>query len=285
MKEATLPKLAKRILDSELSHQGRMALARQLRANVARAEKQRKLYTYYPDDGPLRRELYPRHLMFFAAGGHHDPSGEEVGGFPCGCQPDCDGSPHDQRLFLAANRIGKTEGAGGFEVTLHLTGRYPDWWIGHRIERATDIWVCGKRNETTRDILQRKLLGPVQHYGRIKGVAGTGLIPGEDIDQHGITWKRGIADFVDTVRVRNRFGGYSSLGFKAYEQGRGAFEGTEKDLIWDDEEPPFDVYIEQRMRLMTTAGHMLLTFTPTEGMSDVVKAFLPGGSVPGAQVF
>jgi hypothetical protein len=29
---------------------------------------QNKIATYYPDTGPLRRELYPKHMAFFAAG-------------------------------------------------------------------------------------------------------------------------------------------------------------------------------------------------------------------------
>lgn len=209
-------------------------------------------------------------MEFFLAGGHHEP-------LPT-CPEGCDGTPHRDRLMLAANRIGKTESIGGYETTLHLTGRYPKWWTGHRVERAIDAWACGRKNESTRDIVQRKLLGDVAWRGREKTVSGTGLVPGEDIGA--ITWKRGIADLVDTVKIRNRFGGWSTLGIKSYEQGRGAFEGTEKDLIWCDEEPPLDVYIECGVRLMTTKGHMLLTFTPMEGMSNVVLEFLPGGALP-----
>lgn len=197
------------------------------------------------------------------------------------CPEDCDGSPHRDRLMLAANRVGKTEGCGGYETTLHLTGRYPTWWPGYRLERPIDAWAAGKTSEATRDIIQRKLLGDVAWRGRTKTVTGTGLIPGEDIG--GITWKRGVADLVDTVRVRSQFGGWSLLGLKSYEQGRGAFEGTEKDIIWLDEEPPLDVYVECGIRLMTRSGHLLLTFTPMEGMSEVVLEFCPGGALPGME--
>jgi phage terminase large subunit-like protein len=167
-----------------------------------------------------------------------------------------------------------TEGAGGYEVTLHLTGRYPDWWPGLRFDRPVDVWVCGKFNEPTRDILQKKLLGPVTWISRKKTVRGTGLIPGEDIVDGSISWKRGIADFIDTIKIRHRTGGFSELGFKSYQQGRGSFEGTERDIIWDDEEPPLAIYIEQRIRLMTRNGHLLSTFTPNEGMSEVVREFV-----------
>jgi phage terminase large subunit-like protein len=248
-----------------------------LRANVARQQRFRKLYSYYPDEGPLRRELYEKHQQFFAAGGTHIP-------MPT-CPEDCTGAPHRDRLALAANRVGKTEGIGGYETALHVTGRYPHWWQGHRFSRGIDAWAAGKRNESTRDIVQQKLFGKVAYRGNPRGgiaktLDGTGLIPAEDISS--VTWKRGIADFVDVVKIHSRFGGYSVLGLKSYEQGRGAFEGTEKDLIWLDEEPPLDVYVECGIRLMTRSGHLLLTFTPMEGMSEVVLEFLPGGALPGA---
>lgn len=172
-----------------------------------------------------------------------------------------------------------TEGIGGYETTLHLTGRYPEWWIGHRFAHPIDAWAAGKKNESTRDIVQQKLLGPVAWRGQVKTVAGTGLIPGEDIGA--INWKRGIAELVDTVKVRHQSGGWSTLGIKSYEQGRGSFEGTEKHIIWLDEEPPLDIYVECGIRVMTTGGHLLLTFTPMEGMSEVVLEFLPGGALPG----
>lgn len=266
-----MPKLSK------LSPQGRQALIAKLRSNVARAAPFRKLETFYPDHGPLRRELYAKHLAFFAAGGQHDPIGTW-------CPDECDGSPHRERLALCANRIGKSMGMGGYELALHLTGRYPDWWNGYRFNRPIEAWAAGKTNETTRDIIQKEiLLGPVTWNGRNKVVAGTGLIPREDIG--GITWKRGIPDFVDTVRIKSQSGGWSELGLKSYEQGRGAFEGTAKDVIWFDEEMPLQVYTEASMRLMTRRGLALLTFTPLEGMSEVVQAFLPGGRLPGEGEF
>ena len=262
-----MPKLLK------LSPQGRQLLIQRLRENVARAEPFRRLYTLYPDRGPFRRELYPKHQAFFCAGGTHEP-------IPDWCPEGCDGSPHRERLALCANRVGKTFGMGGYELALHLTGRYPDWWKGYRFDRPIEAWAAGKTNETTRDIIQKEtLFGPIKWNGRIKGLAGTGLIPREDIGQ--ITWKRGIPDLIDSVQIKSRFGGWSELGLKSYEQGRGSFEGTAKDVFWGDEEPPLAIYTEASMRLMTKRGLTILTFTPLEGMSEVVQAFLPGGRLPG----
>lgn len=215
----------------------------------------RKLQTYYPDDGPLRRELYPKHLAFFRAG-----------------------RQHRERLMLAANRVGKTEGMGGYETALHLTGQYPAWWEGRRFDRPVRWWAAGKTNETTRDIIQGKLFGQISRAGSSKTVSGTGLVPGDDIGT--ITWKQGVADLIDTAQVKHQTGGWSVLGMKAYQQGRGSFEGTEQDGIWLDEEPPMDVYTECLIRTMTTDGLMILTFTPLEGMSEVVMSFLENGRMP-----
>ncbi len=57
-----------------------MLLGDELRRRV----RVRKILTYYPDDGPYRRELYPKHMEFFEAG-----------------------NSHKERLMLAANRIGE----------------------------------------------------------------------------------------------------------------------------------------------------------------------------------
>jgi phage terminase large subunit-like protein len=68
-----------------------------------------------------------------------------------------------------------------------------------------------------------------------------------------------------------------------YEQGRKSFEGTAKDFIWCDEEPPEACYTEMLMRTMTTKGIVYITFTPLQGMSEVVKGFLEPDNKAAAQ--
>ena len=190
------------------------------------------------------------------------------------------GATHNERLFIAANRVGKTQGVGGYETTAHLTGRYPEWWEGRRFNDAVDWWVAGKTNETTRDIIQKKLLGDVKWINGQKRVSGTGLIPLQDIGD--ITWKSHVPNLIDTVRVLNRLkNNWSLLGFKTYQQGRGSFEGTEKHGIWLDEEPPdtdgLFIYAECLTRTMTTDGMLMITFTPLQGPSGVILSFMPSG--------
>lgn len=167
------------------------------------------------------------------------------------------GLQYKERLFMAANRVGKTV-AGAFEATCHLTGRYPIWWEGRRFEHATD-----GTSQTKRDVVQSVLLGKS---------TGQGLIPGELIVN--TVAGRSVAGSVETVWVRHISGKDSKLSFKSYEQGRRSFEGEAKDFIWCDEEPPMDVYGEMLVRLMTTKGIAFATLTPLLGMSEVVCSFL-----------
>ena len=187
---------------------------------------------------------------------------------------------HESHTFVIEGGIvtHNTEGAGGYEIALHLTGQYPDWWPGRRFTRPISAWAAGKTNETTRDIVQAKLVGSVMG-GAPKSVSGTGLIYGDAIGD--LNWKQGVQDLLDTVMVEHVSGGWSRLGLKSYQQGRGAFEGTEQDVIWLDEEPPIDIYGECLIRTATTGGMVAITFTPLEGVTETVKSFLPNGMPKG----
>jgi phage terminase large subunit-like protein len=223
---------------------------------LQRLTEREKLYSYYPDTGPLRRELYVKHCQFFAAG-----------------------ATEKERCMLAANRVGKTEGVGGYEVTLHLTGEYPAWWVGHRFDKPTKWWAAGDTAKTVRDIIQAKLLGPPGD----KAAEGTGLIPADRIVR--TTPKQGIPDAVEHIYVKHKSGGTSVIQLKSYDQGREVFQGTEQDGIWLDEEPPLSIYTECVIRTMTTNGLVLCTFTPLEGLSETVLHYLPEGDVTKATRF
>lgn len=189
---------------------------------------------------------------------------------PAYCPSECTGKPHRERAAIAANRVGKTEGIGAYEVTLHLTGLYPDWWQGRRFDRPIKAWAAGDTNKTVRNILQEKLYGPPT-------AVGTGMIPGDLIAHR--TLKQGTADAVDTIYVKHASGGLSRIELKSYQAGRESFQGTEQDLIWLDEEPPESIYTECLLRTATTGGMIMLTFTPLSGLSDVVLSYIPGGEV------
>ena len=206
-----------------------------------------KRESYYPETGPLRRELYPKQLAYFKAG-----------------------KKHRERLFLAANRVGKTEGVGAYECTCHLTGQYPDWWEGRTFDKPVKVWACGDTSKTVRDILQEKMLGSA-------GQHGTGMIPADLIVY--TRPKSGIPDAVEIAYVKHVSGENSVVVFKSYDQRRESFQGTAMDVIWLDEEPPNDIYTECLTRTMTTNGLLILTFTPLLGLTELLKGFIPGGRI------
>lgn len=207
-----------------------------------RRNARRKLYTYFPDTGPLRRELYAQHLEFFRLG-----------------------AQVSSRCFMAANRVGKTEGGGGFETTLHLTGDYPPWWEGRRFSHPIDAWAAGDTKETVRDIVQLKMLGAEDAWG-------TGLIPADRIGR--VVKRQNGNGAVDYVTVKHASGGMSRLGFKSYDQGRLAYQGTEKHVVWLDEESDEGIRSECVMRLMTTNGLLIETFTPLRGLTPIVLRYI-----------
>jgi phage terminase large subunit-like protein len=218
----------------------------------AEVERRRnyKIKNYFKDTGPYRRELYPKHEQFFRAGAHHRT-----------------------RAFIAGNRVGKSE-TGAFETALHLTGDYPDWWVGRRFDGPVNVWAAGDTAKTVRDILQEKLLGP-------PGAPGTGMIPAHLIQHQSA--KQGLSDAVESLWVRHCSGRTSVLGFKSYDQRREAFQGTAQHLIWLDEEPPEDILTESIIRTAQTSdfpgGMVMLTFTPLQGLTPLILSFLPGGSI------
>src|SRR4030095_4455766 len=208
---------------STLTHDQRVELTG-LVHELERRRRTRLIESMFPDRGPLRRELSPRHLQFFRSG-----------------------ALNDERVFMAGNRVGKTV-AAGTEMTYHLTGRYPDWWEGKRFTRAIRALASGDTTGTTRDIIQDKILGGTTD----ESLYGTGLIPGDRIV--GWTKRMGVPGAVEKITVRHVSGEDSELWLRSYEQGRKIFQGFELGVFWPDEECPEDVYEEGQVRLLTTGG-------------------------------
>ena len=158
---------------------------------------------------------------------------------------------------------------------MHLTGQYPADWQGAKFNSPTTGWAASLTSQGTRDTVQRLLLGA-------PGQWGTGAIPKDcliDVRKSA----HGVADAVETITVRHRGGGQSSINLKTYDQGRERWQGATLDFVWFDEEPPADVYYEGLTRTNATNGVTYMTFTPLLGMSEVVRRFLiekaPGTSV------
>ena len=234
-----------------------------------------RIEDHVPLDGnqrPTCRVLYGKSLRFFRAA-----------------------HKHRERVYPAANRIGKTETAA-FEVRCHLTGRYPKWWEGVKFDRPIQGWAAGDTRQTTRDIIQQSLMG--KHEGVPTGEWGGMLDP--HLIAKVVRASGGVSNCLDTVyveHVEKHHGApmLSELAFKSYDQGRRVFQGTEKDLVWLDEEPPdgadaqesqaqgsSDIWTECLLRTMTRPSGMLLaTFTPLRGMTPFLKQYLETAVMPG----
>ena len=197
----------------------------------------RKIDYFFPDHGKLARKGYKKHIEFIEST-----------------------AQHRETCFMAANRAGKTE-TGAYAVAVWLTGEYPHWWQGKRFDRPVNILVSGETGKLVRDSIQKKPMGP-------PGDIGSGIVPKVSILNK--RPKPGIPDAIDTVTVKHMSGGESTLQFQSYDQGREAFQATERDVVLEDEEPPIAIHNENLIRTMTTGGVVILTFTPLKGLSETV---------------
>lgn len=177
------------------------------------------------------------------------------------------GKKYRERLFMAGNQLGKTL-SGAAEAAMHLTGRYPDWWEGKVFDKPITMLAGSESYELTRDGIQRLLVGGV---GKPEDF-GTGYLPKKTIVSS--CRRLGVPNALESVTVKHRSGGLSIVHFKAYEQGRKKWQASTVDCVWFDEEPPSDVYFEGITRTNATKGLVYLTFTPLNGMSDVVSRYL-----------
>ena len=177
------------------------------------------------------------------------------------------GAGNNQRLLMAANRIGKSY-CGASEMACHLTGIYPEWWKGRKFSQPITAWAGGVSNETTRDIVQAELLGSPDDPEAF----GSGAIPRKNIIK--TERKPGVPNAKSVALVRHISGENSSLHFKAYEMGVEKWQGRSVDVVWLDEEPSRELYSQAVTRTLDRRGMVYMTFTPEHGMTETVAAFI-----------
>lgn len=155
------------------------------------------------------------------------------------------------RWVFGGNRSGKTE-CGAVEVVYMACGNHP-----YRKNKVTEGWVVSLTRQVQRDVAQRKILEylPASYIEKIVMVSG-----GQDSAENGV---------IDFILVRSDAGGISRIGFKSCDQGREKFQGTSLDYVWFDEEPPFDIYLECKMRVLDKCGDIFGTMTPLKGLTWV----------------
>lgn len=152
------------------------------------------------------------------------------------------------RWVFGGNRSGKTE-CGAVEALWLLRGVHP-----YRKNRKDVFgWVVSLSQQVQRDVAQSKIL---KYLPKSWIVDITMLSGRRDSPAGGV---------IDQIKIRNVFGGISTLGFKSCDQGREKFQGSSLDFVWFDEEPPKDIYEECLMRVMDKRGDIFGTMTPLKG--------------------
>lgn len=159
---------------------------------------------------------------------------------------------HKNRWVFGGNRSGKTE-CGAVETVWLARGIHPY----QKVSQATVGWVVSLSTQVQRDVAQNKIL----HYLNPDWIEEIIMTSG----------KKSSASLgvIDTIIVKNIFGTFSKIGFKSCDQGREKFQGTSLDYVWFDEEPPYDIYIESKMRVLDKGGQLFGTMTPLKGLTWV----------------
>ncbi len=160
--------------------------------------------------------------------------------------------PKKNRWVFGGNRTGKTE-CGAVEVIYFARGCHPY----REIKGATTGWVVSLSTQVQRDVAQSKIL----HYLNPDWIEDVVMLQGRKDNI-----KNGIIDY---ILIKNIFGSVSKIGFKSCDQGREKFQGTSLDYVWFDEEPPYDIYSECKMRVLDKHGDIFATMTPLKGLTFV----------------
>ena len=156
------------------------------------------------------------------------------------------------RWVFGGNRTGKTE-CGAVESIYLARGNHPY----KQNKRDVEGWVVSLSSQVQRDVAQRKIL----HYLNPDWIVEIVMQSGRrDYPENGV---------IDYIKIKNVFGGVSKIGFKSCDQGREKFQGTSLDFVWFDEEPPKNIYLECKMRVIDRQGEVFGTMTPLKGLSWV----------------
>jgi len=156
------------------------------------------------------------------------------------------------RWVFGGNRTGKTQ-CGAVETVYLARGCHPY----RKVDKATEGWVVSLSRQVQRDVAQRKVLYYLNRDWIEEIVMSEGR---KDFPENGI---------IDYILIKNVFGSTSKIGFKSCDQGREKFQGTGLDYVWFDEEPPEQIYIECKMRILDKCGIIFGTMTPLKGLTWV----------------
>jgi len=161
-------------------------------------------------------------------------------------------SPKRNRWVFGGNRTGKTE-CGAVETIWLARGNHPY----RENKKNVTGWVVSLSKKVQKEVAQEKILKYLNKSWIQEIIMSTG--------------KKGAPEYgvIDTIVIKNVFGGFSRISFKSCEEGREKFQGTSLDFVWFDEEPPEDIYLECLMRVVDKCGDIFGTMTPLKGLTFI----------------
>lgn len=165
------------------------------------------------------------------------------------------------RLYIGGNRSGKTTG-GVVETIWWATGRHP-----YLVTPTPPVSIRVVGVDFVNGI--EKILRPEMAR----------WLPMSELK--GGTWSTAYSKEFRTLTLENG----STIEYMSYDQDLDKFAGTSRHFIHFDEEPPEDIFIENKARLIDTGGSWIMTMTPVEGMTWIYdQVYLPGKNDPTSNI-
>jgi PBSX family phage terminase large subunit len=153
--------------------------------------------------------------------------------------------------YFAGNKSGKTHCGAKFIAQAALGKQAEKYGMEVLYDEPIDVWVGSVDYKIQRESAQRE----IEYF-----------LPREEIKK-AYMLQNGI---MDRIELNNG----STIGFKTYEQGRKAWQGPKRHIVWFDEEPPEEIIKEGMARLIGKNAKLIFTMTPLLGQTIVFKKFI-----------
>lgn len=145
------------------------------------------------------------------------------------------------RWFFGGNRSGKSEANTGYDLCSYVLGVHP--W--RRVPPKSTVWAVAPTWDMVGAIVWREKVRAYLPPGQVQSIAWHNR--GRDIPA--------VLSLVNGIRIE----------FKAFEQGRVAFQGRDIAAIYADEQCEHDsesIWQEMQMRLLDSGGFLAWSCTP-----------------------
>ena len=172
----------------------------------------------------------------------------------------------NELVVLGGNRASKTEYAAkrAAQAFVGADVGLPDWLKEKAATRGINIWCLHTSNMTSVAIQQKAFWKYLPSE----------LKASKRSANCSISWTQKNG-FTDNTAVYQG----NQVWFLNYKQDIKVIEGGEVDLVWCDELVPADWLETIKYRIITRNGKLIVTFTPIEGYTQVVKEYITSAKI------